>query len=436
MDRPSKIFSVRGMRDILPEQATHWQELEDIIQDWLHSYGYCNFRVPILERTQLFCRGIGNITDIVQKEMYSFTDFLSGDQLTIRPEITAGLIRASIEHNFLYKKPRRIYSIGPVFRHERPQSGRYRQFHQANVEALGFVGPDIDAELIIMLSRLWKKLGINDYLRLELNSLGELNERIAYRDSLIDYLKKNLNLLDEDSKRRLHSNPLRILDTKNLEMQDLVKNAPSLFDFFGKESCSYFDNLCKYLEDSSVNFKINTRLVRGLDYYNLTVFEWIKECSGNSITICGGGRYNGLTELLGGKSTPAVGFAIGIERLLDLWLKKKFFLNQKDKECDIYIVRYKDFESKRLALRIGEELRNAEFSVIVHAGSCEFTKQFRMADSSGAEIAILIGPNEIAEKIVLIKYLKKNLPQQKVLLNNLADFLRSKRNDIFFQNGE
>ncbi|SPU53886.1 histidyl-tRNA synthetase [Bordetella trematum] len=295
-----KVSAIRGMNDVLPGAGAQWEQFEDIVRQWLHGYGYRNVRTPILEHTRLFTRGIGEVTDIVEKEMYTFTDALNGESLTMRPEMTAGVVRAAIEHNMLYDRPQRVYSIGPVFRHERPQRGRYRQFHQIDVEALGFSGPDIDAELIIMLARLWRTLGLSD-VRLELNSLGQPAERAAHRAALIEYLEQHADILDEDGKRRLYTNPLRVLDTKNPALQDMANGAPRLFDFLGEASRAHFDGVCQRLDDAGISYSLNPRLVRGLDYYNLTVFEWVTDRLGAQGTVCGGGRYDGLIELLGAR---------------------------------------------------------------------------------------------------------------------------------------
>src|SRR5690606_4961400 len=301
----------------------------------LAAYGYRNMRTPVLEHTRLFTRGIGEVTDIVEKEMYTFVDALNNEQLTMRPEFTAGMVRATIEHNMLYDRPHRVYAMGPVFRHEKPQRGRYRQFHQIDVEALGFAGPDVDAELIVMLGRLWKTLGLSD-IRLELNSLGQANERAARRQALIQYLEQHKDVLDEEAQRRMYTNPLRVLDTKNPGMQDMADKAPRLFDFLGEESLAHFQGVCQRLEDAGIEYRLNPRLVRGLDYYNLTVFEWVTDRLGAQGTVCGGGRYDGLIDLLGGKPAPAVGFAIGMERLLDLWSQGGE--QSAAPECQVYMI--------------------------------------------------------------------------------------------------
>ena len=421
-----KVAAIRGMNDILPGDGARWERFEEIVRGWLHGYGYRNVRTPVLEHTRLFARGIGEVTDIVEKEMYTFTDALNGDSLTMRPEMTAGVVRASIEHNLLYDRPQRVYSIGPVFRHERPQRGRYRQFHQIDVEALGFAGPDVDGELIVMLARLWKLLGLTD-VRLELNSLGQPAERAAHRAALIEHLERHRDILDEDGQRRLYSNPLRVLDTKNPAMQAMADSAPRLFDFLGDESRAHFDGLCQLLADAGIEYRLNPRLVRGLDYYNLTVFEWVTDRLGSQGTVCGGGRYDGLVELLGGKSAPAVGFAIGMERLLDLWEQTVPFTAAP--ECEVYVVHQGD-AAQRLAARVGEQLRDAGLSVLVHAGSSGFKSQFKRADASGARVAVILGSDEVAAGAASVKFLRTDAAgeaaQQQVPLDRLADVLKSK----------
>ncbi|MFC4274736.1 histidine--tRNA ligase [Achromobacter aloeverae] len=421
-----KVAAIRGMNDVLPGVGARWEQFEEIVREWLHAYGYRNLRTPVLEHTRLFARGIGEVTDIVEKEMYTFTDALNGESLTMRPEMTAGIVRASIEHNLLYDRPQRVYSLGPVFRHERPQRGRYRQFHQIDVEALGFAGPDVDAELIIMLARLWKRLGLTD-VRLELNSLGQAEERAAHRAALIEHLEKHRDVLDEDGQRRMYSNPLRVLDTKNPAMQAMADSAPKLFDFLGAESRAHFDGVCALLDDAGISYRLNPRLVRGLDYYNLTVFEWVTDRLGSQGTVCGGGRYDGLIELLGGKPAPAVGFAIGMERLLDLWDQTAPAATVP--ECEIYVVHQGD-AAQRLAARVGETLRDAGLSVIVHAGSASFKSQFKRADASGARVAVILGADEVAAQAASIKYLRadgaQGDAQQQVPLAELAQVLKSK----------
>lgn len=421
-----KVAAIRGMNDVLPGPSARWEQFEEIVRGWLRGYGYRNVRTPVLEHTRLFTRGIGEVTDIVEKEMYTFTDALNGESLTMRPEMTAGIVRASIEHNMLYDRPQRVYSIGPVFRHERPQRGRYRQFHQIDVEALGFVGPDVDAELIVMLARLWKLLGLTD-VRLELNSLGQPAERAAHRAALIEHLEKHRDILDEDGQRRLYTNPLRVLDTKNPAMQEMANSAPRLFDFLGDESRAHFEGVCQRLTEAGIEYSLNPRLVRGLDYYNLTVFEWVTDRLGSQGTVCGGGRYDGLIELLGGKPAPAVGFAIGMERLLDLW--EQSVQLDVPAECDVYVV-HQGEEAQRLAASVGETLRDAGLSVIVHAGSAGFKSQFKRADASGARVAVILGADEVTSQTASVKYLRADAQgdnaQQQVPLADLAAVLNNK----------
>lgn len=425
-----KVYALTGMKDLLPDASARWENLEAMVRGWLALYGYCNMRTPVLEQTRLFTRGIGEVTDIVEKEMYSFTDVLNNEQLTLRPEITAGIVRATIEHNILYDRPRRVYTIGPVFRHEKPQRGRYRQFHQIDVEALGLAGPDVDAELILMLARLWKMLGLND-VRLELNSLGRPDERAAHRLALIQYLEQHRPQLDDESRRRMYVNPLRVLDTKIPAMQDIANNAPRLFDFLGAESLTHFKGVTERLDAAGIAYVLNPRLVRGLDYYNSTVFEWVTDRLGSQGTVCGGGRYDGLIELLGGKSAPAVGFAIGVERLLDLWAQSTPDIPRP--ECQVYMV-YQSDEAQRLALRLAEQLRDADIKVIVHAGPSGFKAQFKRADSSGAAVAVILGPDEIGSGVASIKWLRepaqgsaaRPVQQETIPLDCLVEELKSK----------
>src|SRR5690625_1317459 len=423
-----KLQGLTGMHDVLPAQSAQWEQLESILRQWLASYGYVNMRTPVLEYTQLFARGIGEVTDIVEKEMYSFTDRLNGDKLTMRPEFTAGVVRSAIEHNLLYERPQRIYTMGPVFRHERPQRGRYRQFHQVDVEALGFAGPDIDAELIIMLARLWQLLGLDD-VRLEINSLGLSHERAAHREALVAYLEKHRDILDEDGKRRLYTNPLRVLDTKNPELQEMADGAPRLFDFLGAESLAHYEGVCERLDAMGIEYQLNPRMVRGLDYYNLTVFEWITDRLGAQGTVCGGGRYDGLFELLGGKPTPGIGFAIGMERLLEL-------VQQADvlppvSECDVYMV-YQNDAGQRQAMLLAEQLRDAQLRVIVHAGPKSLRAQFRRADNSGAWAAVILGQSELENQQASVKWLRAPAlsadgpKQEQVAFAQLGQFLQSK----------
>lgn len=420
-----KLRGLTGMKDTLPDESAQWEQLEQTVRDWLASYGYRNMRTPILEYTQLFTRGIGEVTDIVEKEMYSFTDSLNDDKLTMRPEFTAGIVRATIEHNLLYDRPHRIYSIGPVFRHERPQRGRYRQFHQIDVEALGLPGPDVDAELIIMLARLWKILGLKD-VRLELNSLGQSHERAAHREALIAYLEQHKDILDEEAQRRMYSNPLRVLDTKNPAMQDMANQAPKLFDYLGEESLAHYQGVCARLDDAGIAYTLNPRMVRGLDYYNLTVFEWVTDRLGAQGTVCGGGRYDGLIEILGGKSAPAVGFAIGMERLLDLCSQDQEPVVVP--ECQVYFVHQGDM-AQRQAMILAEQLRDCGLRVLVHAGSTGFKSQFKRADASGAVAAVILGENEIQERAASVKWLRADdaaQPQETIAFDQLATYLQSR----------
>lgn len=420
-----KLRGLTGMKDILPGEGAQWEQLEQTVRQWLAAYGYRNMRAPVLEYTQLFARGIGEVTDIVEKEMYSFTDALNQDKLTMRPEFTAGLVRACIEHNLLYDRPHRVYSIGPVFRHERPQRGRYRQFHQIDVEALGLAGPDIDAEHIIMLARLWKVLGLQD-VRLEINSLGQPNERAAHREALIAYLEQHTDVLDEEAKRRMYVNPLRVLDTKNPAMQDMANQAPKLFDYLGAESLAHYHGVCARLDDAGIAYTLNPRMVRGLDYYNLTVFEWVTDRLGAQGTVCGGGRYDGLIEILGGKPAPAVGFAIGMERLLDLCQQDK--APEPVPECQVYMVHQGDM-AQRQAMMLAEDLRDVGLDVLVHAGSTGFKSQFKRADASGAVVAIILGENEIETRMASVKWLRATdteQPQQSLPFDQLATYLQSK----------
>lgn len=420
-----KLRALTGMKDTLPGESAQWEALEALVREWLASYGYRNMRTPVLEHTQLFARGIGEVTDIVEKEMYSFTDSLNGDKLTMRPEFTAGMVRATIEHNLLYDRPHRVYAMGPVFRHERPQRGRYRQFHQIDVEALGLPGPDVDAELIVMLARLWKKLGLTD-IRLELNSLGQAEERAAHRAALIEHLEAHKDVLDEEAQRRMYTNPLRVLDTKNPAMQEMANAAPRLFDFLGEESRAHFQGVCDRLDDAGIAYTLNPRLVRGLDYYNLTVFEWVTDRLGAQGTVCGGGRYDGLIELMGGKPSPAVGFAIGVERLLDLCSQDGE--QPAIPECQVYMVHQGEAAQRRASL-LAEQLRDAGLQVIVHAGSSGFKSQFKRADASGAQAAVILGDDELQKEQASVKWLRAAdgaEQQQSVDFSELASVLSAR----------
>ncbi|GEC94019.1 histidine--tRNA ligase [Zoogloea ramigera] len=411
--------AVRGMNDILPDDAEVWEQFEDIVRDWLHSYGYRPIRMPIVEPTPLFKRAIGEVTDIVEKEMYSFEDALNGEHLTLRPEGTASCVRAAIQHNLLFGNPRRLYYQGPMFRHERPQKGRYRQFHQVGVEALGFDGPDIDAEHILMCARLWDDLGLED-VKLEINSLGSSEERAAHRAALITYLEGHKDSLDEDGKRRLYTNPLRILDTKNPDLHAIVEAAPKLADFLGEESLKHFDGVQTILKDAGLPYRINHRLVRGLDYYNRTVFEWVTTRLGAQGTICAGGRYDGLVAQLGGKPAPAAGFAMGVERLLALWQESG---GQAERVVpDVYLVHAGE-AAQRAAFRVAEGLRGTGFAVTLHCGGGSFKSQMKRADASGAPFAVVIGDDEAAAGEVSLKPLRDGGEQIRVPMDVLPETL-------------
>ena len=413
-----KFTGIKGMNDILPEQSTNWLWLEDRLREWLGKYGYNNIRTPIIEDTGLFTRSIGEVTDIVEKEMYSFTDSLNGDKLTLRPEGTAGTLRAVLEHSLLYNATQKLWYIGPMFRHERPQKGRYRQFHQLGVEALGFQGPDIDAEIIVMLNDLWQKLGLKN-VELHINCLGNSEERATHRNALISYFAANQDLLDEEAKRRLHSNPLRILDTKNPNMQGLVTNAPRLIDYLGAESLAHYNGWKSYLDNLQILYVENPRLVRGLDYYNLSVFEWISSDLGAQSTICGGGRYDPLIAELGGKDNYAIGFAIGLERLL-MVLEANSQLPKKD-TVDIYIV-YDGKDTDLAAFKIASQLRRLDFKVIQNFGGGSFKAQFKRADNSGASITLVLGENEVETGQVVLKYMATQ-EQEIIPLERLSDII-------------
>ena len=400
--KKEKLAAVRGMNDLLPDEAPLWEAFEARTIDVLRAYGYRQIRTPIVEHTALFVKGIGEVTDIVEHEMYSFEDRLNGERLTLRPEFTAGVVRASIEHNLTYDAPRRVWSMGPVFRHERPQRGRYRQFHQVNVEALGFAGPDIDAEHIVLLKRLWEVLDIGP-VRLELNSLGDAQERAQHRAALIAFFELHAEELDADARRRLHSNPLRILDSKNPSMQALAQQAPRIADYLGENSRAHFERLQELLAAAGVAFSVNPRLVRGLDYYNRTVFEWITDRLGAQGTICGGGRYDPLVEMLGGRPAPSCGFAIGVERVIELLREGR--QTGGPPLCDVYVL-HQGGATQLTALRAAEQLRDAGLDVILHAGETSLKSQMKRADASGAEYAVIVGEAEVAEGRVMVKALR------------------------------
>ena len=413
------LTAIRGMNDVLPDEAALWERFEDVARAVFAQYGYRNIRVPIVEQTPLFVRGIGDATDIVEHEMYTFEDKLNGESLTLRPEATAGIVRAAIEHSLTYERPQRVWTSGPMFRHERPQRGRYRQFHQLDVEALGFAGPDVDAEQIIMLARLWRALGIGDGVKLAINSIGDAAERRAHRADLVAYFERHAGVLDSDAKRRLHTNPLRILDSKNPAMQDVVRGAPKLVDRLSGASSEHFDKLQRLLAESGIEYTIDSRLVRGLDYYNRTVFEWITDRLGAQGTVAGGGRYDGLFEQLGGKPTPACGFAIGCERMILLMQET----GTKAAAALLAYVVHDGDAATRLAWRAGEMLRDAGANVVVNGGGGSFKSQMKRADASGARFALLIGADEAAANAVSVKPLREPGEQKTVPLNELRRVL-------------
>jgi histidyl-tRNA synthetase len=425
--KADKVVAVKGMNDILPPSVPRteklpdsalWQWFESGVRTVLGRYGYQYLLTPIVEPTALFVRGLGEVTDIVEKEMYSFVDAMNGDRLTLRPEATAGIVRAMIEHNALYNGPLRLWTVGAMFRHERPQKGRYRQFHQLDVEALGFAGPDVDAEMILMARALWRELGLVEGrdVRLELNSLGQPAERQAHREALVRYFEQNAQALDADAQRRLHSNPLRILDSKNPAMQALVEAAPKLIDFLGAESLAHFDAVRAILDAVGLEYRVNPRLVRGMDYYNLTVFEWVTDRLGSQGTVCGGGRYDGLIEQLGGKPAPAVGFGLGIERLL--LLIQEIGIPVPKAAADAYAVVPPGTPLARV-VPVLEALRAAGVRVLQHAGGADgpgsMKSQFKRADASGARFALVFGPDELAQGTVAVKDLQAGIQVQQPL---------------------
>lgn len=409
------IQAVRGMNDILPDEADLWLWFEEVVRDWLHSYGYRNIRMPLLEPTALFKRAIGEVTDIVEKEMYSFEDALNGDHLTLRPEGTASCVRAVLQHNLLYNAPQRLYYSGQMFRHERPQKGRYRQFHQFGIEALGFSGADIDAEQIVMCARLWKQLGLSE-VTLQLNSLGDADARQRHRAKLIAFFGAHLESLDADATRRLHTNPLRILDSKNPAMQELIAAAPQLQDELGDAASKHFAEVQTLLQRHNIPFVINPRLVRGLDYYNRTVFEWQTTRLGAQGTLCAGGRYDGLVEQIGGKPTPATGFAMGVERLLTVLQEDGMALPKQ--RVDVYLV-HQGEPAGVLASSVAEQLRDDKLNVVLHCGGGSFKSQMKRADASGAKVAVIIGEDEVQANEVSVKPMQGG-EQKRVSLLQLA----------------
>jgi histidyl-tRNA synthetase len=424
--KAQKIAGIKGMNDILPAESAVWELFENTVQSVLKSYGFQQIRTPIVENTALFSRGLGAVTDIVEKEMYSFTDSMNGDQLTLRPESTAGVVRAVIEHNLTYEGPKRLWYSGPMFRHERPQRGRYRQFHQVGAEAVGFSGPDIDAEMIILCQRLWDDLGLQN-IRLELNSIGDAEDRSRHRQDLVAYFEKHIDSLDEEARHRLHSNPLRILDTKNPAMQEIANNAPKLLDYLGPESLAHFDGVQKILRHSNIPFTVNPRLVRGMDYYNRTVFEWITDELGAQGTVCGGGRYDPLIEMIGGKPTPGCGFAMGVERLIELM--KLAGDAGKTNQCDVFIA-HQGEAAQLQAFVVAERLRDAGLDVVLYCAASNsgnaFKAQMKRADASGAAYAIILGDEEVAKETATVKALRSEDGtgnQTTVAFDQVVDYL-------------
>ncbi|OUR62916.1 histidine--tRNA ligase [Colwellia sp. 39_35_sub15_T18] len=410
------------MNDCLPSETNVWQMVEAVLRRVASNYGFAEIRMPIVESTALFKRSIGEVTDIVEKEMYSFDD-RNGDSLTLRPEGTASCVRAGNQHGLLYNQEQRLWYMGPMFRHERPQKGRYRQFHQFGLEAFGIATPDIDAEVILLTYRLWRELGINEFVTLELNSLGSNEERANYRDALVEFLTAREELLDEDSKRRMHTNPLRVLDSKNPQVQEALVGAPKLSDYFGEESQQHFDSLCARLDAAGVKYVLNDRLVRGLDYYNRTVFEWVTTSLGAQGTVCAGGRYDGLVEQLGGKATPAFGFALGIERLV-LMLTELDKVTNVRAQVDAYVVILGD-DAQITANALAEQWRDQVPNIRLqcHCGGGNMKKQLKRADKSGAQIALILGDNEIVEQQVMVKYLRGQQEQQNLAFEQIPSLL-------------
>jgi histidyl-tRNA synthetase len=414
------IQAVRGMNDVLPDEAELWLDFEATVHDWLERYGYRNLRTPLVEHTALFRRAIGEATDIVEKEMYSWRDELNDEDLTLRPEGTASCVRAAIEHSLVYDGPKRLWYAGPMYRHERPQKGRYREFHQYGVEALGYAGPDVDAEHIVMCAVLWRQLGLEN-IRLELNSIGTAEERTRYRAELVAHLEKHQDRLDADAKRRLHTNPLRTLDSKNPMVQEVVASAPSLLQYLGDASLAHFDGLKRLLAATGIEYRINPKLVRGLDYYNLTVFEWISPDLGAQGTVCGGGRYDGLFAQLGGKPTPATGFAMGNERLIAL-------LRAAGRKARLrpphgYVI-HQGEGTLEYAFGLAEELRTQDLRIVLHAGGGGMKSQMKKADGSGALYALIVGEDELKAREVSVKPLRSGGPQLRLAREAVANALK------------
>lgn len=420
----AKIQAIRGMNDLLPSESPTWQYLESVVKGLLAQYGYQEIRMPIVEQTELFKRSIGEVTDIVEKEMYTFED-RNGDSLTLRPEGTASCVRAADQNGLLFNQTQKLWYAGPMFRHERPQKGRYRQFHQIGVECFGFATADIDAELIVLTDRLWKALGISHEVTLELNSLGLPEERAAFKAELVDYLNERFDQLDEDSQRRLKSNPLRILDSKNPTTQSLLVDAPKLENHFGEETQSHFSALKTYLDACGVSYVINSNLVRGLDYYSKTVFEWTTTALGAQGTVCAGGRYDGLVEQLGGKPTPGVGFAMGVERLILMLEQLDVIPSEVADTVDVFIVAAGE-GTQEAAFKISEQIRaESALRVVQNMGGGSFKSQMKKADKSGAKIALILGENELNAGKVVVKYLKSSAEQLEVSFDELIDVLKT-----------
>ena len=417
------IQAIRGMNDCSPTESPLWQWIEGQVRQILSSYGYSEVRMPIVESTPLFARAIGEVTDVVSKEMYTFWD--NDEQLTLRPEGTAGCVRAAIEHGWIYNNEQRLWYIGPMFRHERPQKGRYRQFHQAGVEVFGIATPEIDAELIILTARLWKALGIDQDVSLQLNSIGSLEARANYRSALVAFLENHQDLMSEEEKERLVKNPLRILDTKNQALQDVLDGAPKLLDYLDDESREHFAQLCDLLDAVGIQYEINPKLVRGLDYYNKTVFEWVTSALGAQGTVCGGGRYDGLVEQLGGHATSGVGFAMGLERLVLLVQEVNKSIPVKS-AVDIYVV-YQGEGTTLAAFQLAEKLRSElpHLSTMLHCSGGNFKKQFKRADKSGATLALVLGESEVQNNQVVVKHLLGAAEQQTIDVSNLIEHVKA-----------
>ncbi len=417
------IQAIRGMNDCSPTESPLWQWIEGQVRQILSSYGYSEVRMPIVESTPLFARAIGEVTDVVSKEMYTFWD--NDEQLTLRPEGTAGCVRAAIEHGWIYNNEQRLWYMGPMFRHERPQKGRYRQFHQAGVEVFGIATPEIDAELIILTARLWKALGIEQHVSLQLNSIGSLEARANYRSALVAFLENHQDLMSEEEKERLVKNPLRILDTKNQALQDVLDGAPKLLDYLDDESREHFAQLCGLLDAVGIQYEINPKLVRGLDYYNKTVFEWVTSALGAQGTVCGGGRYDGLVEQLGGHATSGVGFAMGLERLVLLVQEVNKSIPVKS-AVDIYVV-YQGEGTTLAAFQLAEKLRSElpHLSTMLHCSGGNFKKQFKRADKSGATLALVLGESEVQNNQVVVKHLLGAAEQQTIDVANLIEHVKA-----------